>query len=263
MPIDLSHYEAVLLDLDGTIYHEDHALPGAIDLIRRLQKRGQKYACLSNSTNSPQRLADRLKTMGADVQLDHIYTATRALADYVLTMTAPQRRPRIFNLSTEGMHELLDGAVDWVESADQPCDAIVVGSPVSHYAGEDRQRIALLLARQGARVMGFPDRVYPSPRGLEFGSGALTHMLAYAAGVTPILLGKPQATFFNALCQKLGVNPARCVLIGDNLETDILGAKNVGMSTILTLTGITQRSHLSSVGANHQPDHVIDDLTQL
>src|SRR4051812_44074076 len=63
VPIDLHEYQAVLLDLDGTVYHEDHALPGAVDLIRRLQRDRRPYACLTNSTSSPDRLAVRLKRM--------------------------------------------------------------------------------------------------------------------------------------------------------------------------------------------------------
>src|SRR5205814_30858 len=61
---NLDNYEAVLLDLDGTVYHEEEALPGAIELIRRLQGEGRRFACLSNSTSSPGRIAARLRRMG-------------------------------------------------------------------------------------------------------------------------------------------------------------------------------------------------------
>src|SRR3954463_2476436 len=83
-PLDLSQYQAVLLDLDGTVYHEDHALPGAVELIRRLQQERRTYACLTNSTSSPSRLTLRLKRMGVDVDPAHIYPAASAACDYVL-----------------------------------------------------------------------------------------------------------------------------------------------------------------------------------
>src|SRR5580765_1081378 len=67
VPINFDAFEAVLLDLDGTVYHEEHALPGAVELIHRLQREGRKYACLTNSTSSPDRLADRLQRMGVEV----------------------------------------------------------------------------------------------------------------------------------------------------------------------------------------------------
>jgi 4-nitrophenyl phosphatase len=268
VPVDLSPYQAVLLDLDGTIYHEDHALPGAMDLVRRLQREHRPFACLSNSTTSPLRVAMRLQRMGVEVDPSHIYTAAAAAADYVLETFSEQHghgpRPRVYNLATEGVQEMLDGQVDWVQTAGEPCHAIIVGAPTNVYAAEDRLRTALVLARHGATIVGIcADRVYPSPRGLEFGSGALSLMLGYAANAQPVFTGKPQPVFFQSLCHRLGVDPAWCVLIGDNIESDILGAKAVGMRTILTLTGVTRRRDLLAIAADDQPDMVVEDLTQV
>ncbi len=268
VPVDLNPYQAVLLDLDGTIYHEDHALPGAMDLIRRLQREGRKFACLSNSTTSPLRVVMRLGRMGVEVDPGCIYTAAAAAADYVLENYSKEKtdspRPRVYNLATEGIQEMLDGQVDWVATPGEPCHAIVIGAPTNVYATEDRLRTALLLARKGAKLIGIcADRVYPSPRGLEFGSGALTHMLAFASNSDSIFTGKPQPVFFQNLCTRLGVDPGWCVLIGDNLEADILGAKKVGMRTILTLTGVTRRRDLLAVPTDDQPDMVVEDLTEV
>jgi HAD superfamily hydrolase (TIGR01450 family) len=265
VPIDLDLFDAVLLDLDGTVYHEDHALPGAVELIRRLQREGRKFACLTNSTSSPQLLAQRLARMGAVVAIEAIYTAGEAAADYVLNL-AHSRPPCIFSLATEGVHDLLDGKVRWVESAEETCDGVLVGTPASTFATESRRRTALTILRshQGVRLIGIcADRVYPSERGIEFGSGALTSMLAYAANATPIYTGKPEPIFFQELCQKLQVPTHRCLLIGDNLESDIAGGKRVGMQTVLSLTGVTRREDLRRLSQDEQPDHVIDDLWAL
>lgn len=261
--IDFDPYHAVLLDLDGTIYHEEHALPGAIETIRRLQQEDRIFACLSNSTTSPLRIAMRLGRMGVEVDPDHIYTAAAAAADYVLEL-AGDRRPRVYNLATEGVHDMLDGLVDWVQTAGEPCHAVIVGTLASVFATEDRLRTGLNLLRHGAQLIGIcADRVYPSPRGLEFGSGALTAMLAYAANSEPVFAGKPQPIFFQKLCERLGVDPRWCVLIGDNIEADILGAKAVGMRTILTLTGVTRRRDLLNLPLEHQPDLVVEDLADV
>jgi hypothetical protein len=76
------------------------------------------------------------------------------------------------------------------------------GAPSNAYATEDRQRVALLLLRHGAALVGLcADRVYPSPRGLEFGSGSQSAMLSYAANVEPFFCGKPEKIFFMELCQ--------------------------------------------------------------
>lgn len=267
MPLNLSQYEAVLLDLDGTVYHEDHALPGAVELIRRLQERGRKYACLTNSTSSPDRIAARLAGMGVEVDPAHIYPAASAAADYVIEHfagAAPAGRPRVFNLATEGIHELLDGKVHWAQSDAEPCDAVICGVPLNVFATDDRQRTAMLLLREGASLVAIcADRVYPSPRGLEFGVGAMAAMLAYAANVRPIYCGKPEALFFHELCRRLDVAPSRCVLVGDNPESDIAGARAVGMRTILTLSGIITPDDISAIPPERQPDEVINDLRDL
>jgi 4-nitrophenyl phosphatase len=266
VPLDLRQYQAVLLDLDGTVYHEDHALPGAVELIRRLQEHGRKYACLTNSTMDPTRIAARLSQMGVEVDPEHIYPAAAAAADYAMAHFSDSRsgEPRVINLATEGIRDLLDGKVQWVESENEQCDAVISGVPLNVYATNERQRIAMLLLRQGAALVAIcADRIYPSPRGLEFGVGALAAMLAYAAAVEPIYCGKPEKLFFQELCHRLKVDPTKCVLIGDNPESDISGGKAVGMRTILTLCGITTRESVERLLPEHRPDAVIADLRDL
>ena len=130
---DFSPYAAVLLDLDGTIYHEDHVLPGAAALVVRLQREGRKHACLTNSTSSPERLRTRLAGMGIPITTDHIYTAAAAAADYVLERLAAASKapPRVFNLATEGLAEMLEGRVTWVDRIDEACDAVIAGAPAN------------------------------------------------------------------------------------------------------------------------------------
>ncbi|MDB5358168.1 MAG: HAD-superfamily hydrolase, subfamily [Phycisphaerales bacterium] len=261
MLIDFDVFDAVLLDLDGTVYHEEHALPGAVELVRQFEARRRKFACLTNSTSSPDRIGARLARMGIAVHNDCIYTAAAATVDYVLeTFT----NPRIYNLATEGIHEMLDGKVTWVPGEDGPCDAVICGVPLSVYATDERRRTAMLHVRRGSQLVAIcADRVYPSPRGLEFGVGALAAMLAYAADVQPVFCGKPERHFFDDLCKRLGVAPNRCVLIGDNLESDIAGAKGVGMKTVLTLTGVSTREDAERLPAAARPDWIIQDLTEL
>ena len=270
VPFDFDAFDAVLLDLDGTIYHEEHALPGAVELIRRFQADGRKYACLTNSTSSPERISARLRRMGVTVDAAHIYTAAAAACDYVIERFATAgtgaagRRPRVFNLSTEGVHDMLDGRVEWVDDEKAACDAVICGVPVNVFATEERQRAALVLLRKGAALVAIcADRVYPSPRGLEFGVGAMGAMMAYAANATPVYTGKPERFFFEELCRRLGVAPSRCVLVGDNLESDIAGARGVGMRCVLVLTGVASREDVARAPADLRPDWVVPGLPDL
>lgn len=266
VPLDFSSYHAVLLDLDGTVFHEDHPLPGAVALLTRLKNDNHTFACLSNSGGSPLRMVQRLAQMGADLDPDQIYTAAAAACDFVadeLLGPDPGRKPRVFNLATESVQEMLEGEVDWVQTPGEPCDAVISGAPSSALATPERQRIALQLLRKNAALVALcADRVFPSPRGIEFGSGALAAMLAYASGIQPIYCGKPEPFFFTELCRRLNVAPADCVLLGDNLESDIAGGKAMGMHTILVLSGVTRRRDLLKLPPEKQPDWIIEDLTE-
>ena len=266
-PFDFSPFRAVLLDLDGTLAQDDHALPGAADLVRRLQAMHKIVGVISNSGAGPLRVQMRLHGMAIEVDAARIYTAAAHAADHVLERFSPEklgRRVRVFNLSTLAIHDMLDGRVDWVKTGGEPCDVVAVAAPTSQHYSEDRARIALQLARGGAAIVGLcSDRVFPSRRGIEFGSGALTQLLAYAANATPSYCGKPQAEFFTDFCKHLGVNTNECVLIGDNLEADIAGGLNVGISGILTLTGVSRRRDVMMVPENLRPMAIVEDLTQL
>jgi len=132
------------------------------------------------------------------------------------------------------------------------------------YATEERLRAALVQLRKGAQLVAIcADRVYPSPRGLELGVGAFAAMFAYAANTTPVYCGKPEPLFFRELCRRLGVRPEKCVLVGDNLESDIAGAKGVGMHTILTLTGVATRADAEKAPPHLRPDAVVESLVDL
>jgi 4-nitrophenyl phosphatase len=261
--VDFNQYEAVLLDLDGTVYHEDYPLPGAVALIRKLQAEQRRFACLSNSASSPLRVMTRLHQMNIDVEPDLIYTAAAASCDYIV-QNYSKPRARVFNLATESVQEMLSGLVDWVQTSGEPCDVVIAGAPSNVHATEDRQRAAMELLRKGAALVGLcADRVYPSPRGLEFGAGAMCAMLSYAANVQPFYCGKPEKIFYMELCHRIGIEPTRTILIGDNIESDVLGAKSVGMSTCLVLSGVTRRRDLQNLAADLQPDYVIEDLNEL
>jgi glycerol-1-phosphatase len=140
----------------------------------------------------------------------------------------------------------------------------VIGNPSCVWATAPRMRIGMNLIRRGAKCLGIcSDRLFPSPDGLQIGSGAMTMMMAYAANVEPIFFGKPQKSFFEKVCSRLGAAPEQCILIGDNLESDIAGARDVGMATVLSLTGVAQAADLENAQPNQKPNWIVEDLTQL
>jgi 4-nitrophenyl phosphatase len=268
MSLSLRNFDCILLDLDGTIYHETTALPGAVELVNTLNRTGKKYACVSNSTISPRRISQRIADMGASIDPQLIYTASVATCDIVIERFARNRPATYLNLATDAIDELFGdfypGRAVSIHTQDEPCDAVIVGAPVSENWTFERQTIGLRQIKQGATLFGIcADRMYPSVRGLELGAGSSTAMLAYAANVTPIYCGKPERIFFDELLARIGAKPSQCVMIGDNLEADIAGANAMGMTTVLTLTGIVKREEATAARPESRPHHIIADLTEL
>jgi 4-nitrophenyl phosphatase len=255
--------DTVLMDLDGTVYHIDHPVPGAIEFLRMLEAEKIRFACLTNSGSSPRRVMERLARMGVNMTEDHIFTAGAAAVDYVMEQFGP--RPKVFNLATRGVGEMLQNRVHFVESSHEECDVVIAGDPTSSMAPPDRQQVALELLRNGAGLVGIcADRAYPSRRGIEIGGGAFCAMLGFAAGgIDTVFAGKPQPVFFHELCERLRVKPEQCVMVGDNLEGDIGGAKGVGMKAVLVLTGVARQSDIDNVPIDRRPDLVINSVADL
>jgi 4-nitrophenyl phosphatase len=262
MSFDFSPYHAVLLDLDGTLCNENEPLPGAAALIQRLTDEGRKIACLSNSIQSPARVARRLRDISIDLSPDLLYTAAEAAANYCIEQYPAGAG--LFNLASDGITELLGDRFRWIDSEHDDCRAVIVGNTTCANCTLPRLRTGMRLIRRGAACLGIcGDRAFPSPSGLEIGTGSVTRMLAYAGNVEPLFFGKPQPMFFEKLCQRLGVAVHACILIGDNLDSDIGGAKDVGMKTILSLTGVSSRKDLLTWPNERSPDWVVESLEQL
>lgn len=241
----LNDFDAVLFDLDGTLYHEGVALPGAAEALRQLQRAGLRTACITNaSARTSEQLSRTLRDMGIDVPAEAIYSSGQAAVDWMLETW---EHPRVYNFGGSAIETMLAGKATMATGADEPCDVVFVGT---HTRVEgvpfnmDRALVGLAHLRRGAHlVLGCADRVFPiTGGGVEFGSGALGALFIYAANIPEERIfraGKPGAAFFEHLCARLKVQPRRCLLVGDNLESDIAGGKQLGMTCALVLTGVT------------------------
>lgn len=260
----LTDFDAILFDMDGTIYHEQHALPGAAAMISHLHDIDMPWACVTNnSANTSDELAARLRTMGIVIDPTHIHTAAHAMAQRIVALGAT----RVFNFAGHALPTLLD-AVQWVDADDSAVDVVAVATHMrENDVGFDFDRALCALAhlRGGATlVVGCNDRVFPIAGGVEFGSGAWAALFRFAADLPAervAYCGKPQPGFFHGICKRLGVDPARCLLIGDNLEADIRGGRDAGMTTALLWSGVTRPGDLER--SDVTPDLIHDDLAAL
>jgi HAD superfamily hydrolase (TIGR01450 family) len=258
----LADFEAVLFDMDGTLYHVDAPLPAAAEAVEAARRVGVAYACMTNnSARTASELSDRLAAMGITVPADAIFTSSQAMAA-VIRQHWP--RPTVLNLAGDALPIDLGPGVDYVDGEQDDCDVVAVG--VHGPLDETRALVALHHLRRDAHlVAGSNDRIYPVGNDrVAFGSGAWAAMLAFAADLPDHRhhnAGKPDAAFYITLCEKLAVSPSRCLLVGDNLESDVAGGQHVGMATALLLTGVADRGDIDRLGIH--PDRVFEHLPAL
>lgn len=227
--------KAVLLDMDGVLYHGERAIAGAVEFMAAIGHLPHAFIT-NNPILPPEAVADRLARLGFQrPDVAHIVTSAEATALWL-----SQQKPnfRYFAVGAEGLHLALRqrGVADH-----EAADFVVIGEG----GGIDYEAIAIgvnLILKQGARlVCTNPDHSVDAHHNGQHrvlpGGGALVAPFAIAAGVEPIFIGKPHALLYQMALARLGVVPEDCLMIGDRPDTDIAGAAAMGMKTALVRTG--------------------------
>jgi len=226
---------AILLDMDGVLYHGEKAIPEAIGFMSAIEH--LPHAFITNNPILPAKaVADRLERLGfrrPDEQ--QIITSAEATA---LWLSHQKPNFRYYAVGGEGLHMALrqHGEEDL-----QSADFVVIGEG----AGIDYDAIATgvnLILKQGARLIctnpdHSVDAFIDGKHCVLPGGGALVAPFAIAAEVEPVFIGKPHALLYEIAMERLGVSPAHCLMVGDRPDTDIAGAAALGMKTALVRTG--------------------------
>jgi len=253
----LGLFRYLITDMDGVLWRGQEPLPGLIEFIRFLRDRSIKFVCATNNASTlAEKLAGRLQGWGADVEPDEIVTSSTATADYLATILPPGSR--LYVIGLEGLRvPLLERGF---ELADRETAAVVVG--IDWHVTYQQLKQAALLIRAGAKFIGTnSDRTFPTPEGIVPGNGALLAFLEAATDVQPIVMGKPEPVLYEMALKRLHAVPDQTLVLGDRLETDILGAVRLNLKSALVLSGVTTRAELAA--SDYQPDWVFDDIADL
>lgn len=243
--------EGFLLDLDGTLYVGEEPLPGALEAVRSLERRGVPRRYLTNTTRLSRRaLADRLRRMGFDVGPEEIFTAPLAAAAW-LNARGVRRVSLLLPVAT------WEDFPDFEVTEESP-EAIVVGD-LGEAWSFDRLNAAFRHLQAGAALVALQkNRYWREGEALSLDAGPFVAALEYAAGVTAEVVGKPSAAFFHAAADALGVERSRVTVIGDDVESDVGGAIRAGLRGVLVRTG--KYSAAAAAAAEVVPHAVVADV---
>lgn len=255
--VTVGSIQAVLLDLDGTLYVEGKWLPGAVDTVRWLMAQGLGVRFITNTTmRNRGQLQHRFRQVGLDVPQDWFFTPARAA--YRWFQQQDTGRGILALVHPDLLHDLQGLPL----RAEEPADFVLVGDMGDAWdVGVMNRALRALLG--GARLTALQrNRYWRAQDGYRLDAGAFVAALEYAAQVTcdPVF-GKPNPIFFEMVLLDVGVPPEEAVMVGDDLESDVLGAQACGIRGVLVRTGKFRPQVLTQ--AQGKPDAVLEDVNHL
>lgn len=257
----LSNVKGVVMDMDGVLWRGDQPLPGLHEFFALLRARFIPHAMATNNSRLTQSdYVAKFARVGIDgIRDEQIITSGTTTVDYV-----KRRYPAgslIHVLGGDGLRENLTQA-GYRVTGDLLPDVAAVAVGLDFALTYDKLKYASLCLQQGADFIATnDDATFPHPEGLVPGAGSIVAALKTSSGRDPITMGKPNAAMFETALALLGTTAAETLMIGDRLDTDILGAARVGMRTALVLTGVATREDVASAAA--QPDGIYEGLTAM
>lgn len=245
-----------LTDMDGVLVHEDEALPGAAELLAQWTRDDTEFLVLTNnSIYTPRDLAARLRASGLEVPEERIWTSALATAAF-LGDQLPQGSAYV--IGEAGLFTALHEA--GMIMTDREPDFVVVGETRTYSFESITTAIRLILG--GARFIATnPDVTGPSPQGPMPATGAITALISKATDRKPYVVGKPNPMMMRSALNKIGAHSEETAMIGDRMDTDIVSGMEVGMHTILVLTGVQQRGEVGAFP--YRPSEILDGVHEL
>jgi NagD protein len=248
--------ESWLMDMDGVLVHESIMLPGADRFLRRLRELERPFLLLTNNSIYTRRdLAARLRASGLDVDEDSIWTSALATARFLETQ---HPGGTAFVVGESGLTTALYQSGYTMTERDP--DYVVLGETRTYSFERITQAIRLILA--GARFIATnPDPTGPSPSGPLPATGSVAALITRATGVAPYFVGKPNPLMMRSALNVLNAHSETTAMIGDRMDTDIVAGIEVGMETILVLTGVTEAGDAERFP--YRPTRIVDSVADL
>ena len=248
--------ESWLMDMDGVLVREDHAVPGADRFLARLVELERPFLVLTNNSIYTRRdLSARLTQGGLEVPEQSIWTSALATADFL-----DSQRPggTAFAIGEAGLTTALHDA-GYTLTERNP-DYVVLGETRTY--SFERIAQAIRLISSGARFIATnPDPTGPTPDGPLPATGSVAALISRATGVEPYFVGKPNPLMMRSALNAIDAHSETTAMVGDRMDTDIVAGLEAGMHTILVLTGSTRREEADRFP--YRPSRIVDSVADL
>lgn len=247
----------LLIDLDGTMYHGTRMIEGGNEFLKKLDEKGIEYLFLTNNASrTPKQAAEHMNKMGYHgIKPEMFYTSAMASVDEVKRISD---RRRVFMIGEEGLKQALCEA--GFQLVEEDADFVFVG--LDRQADYRRYSLALRQLKKGAVLVGTnDDLILLSEEGVNVGNGTIVRMLETCSAQSSLKIGKPSSIILKSALKAAGWKKDEVIIVGDNLETDILCGILGGVQSALVLTGISTKEDCDRL--NIYPDIIVHELSEL
>ncbi|MGW6421795.1 HAD-IIA family hydrolase [Nocardia sp. NPDC055053] len=254
-------YDALLLDLDGTLYRGPEVIDGAPKALAPDGDSAQRLVYVTNNAaRGPGPVAGHLAELGYPATADDVVTSAQAAAGMLAHRLAPGARVLVVGTDDLAAEIEAVGLVPIRRFGDVPPEAVVQGhSPTT--AWPDLAEAAYALRAGALWVAANTDRTLPNERGLAPGNGSMVAALRTASDREPLVAGKPYAPLMEDALERCGARNA--LVVGDRLDTDIEGANGLGLDSLLVLTGVSTLEEVVIAPPAQVPTYIATSLDAL
>jgi phospholysine phosphohistidine inorganic pyrophosphate phosphatase len=249
----------ILLDMDGVLYNDQAAIPGAAEAVRWLASRDIPLLFVTN-TSSRGRYALALKLRGFSIEADIAHIHTPCVAARTWLATHADGPVALF--MRDAARGEFQGLPQVVNEAPEECGAVVIGDLGDAWDYDTLNRaFRLLYYHPNAKLIALGmTRYWRTSSGLCLDVGPYVAALEYATGRTPMVFGKPAPAFFQAAAEQLELTPKEVLMVGDDVRVDVGGAQAAGLRGALVRTGKFCEADLAG---EVKPDAVIGSIADL
>jgi NagD protein len=245
-----------LMDMDGVLVHEEHAIPGADRFLAALRERQIPFLVLTNNSIYTRRdLSARLRASGLEVPEDAIWTSALATARFL-----SEQRPggSAFVIGEAGLTTALHQA-GYTLTEREP-DYVVLGETRTY--SFERITHAIRLIASGARFIATnPDPTGPTPDGPLPATGSVAALISRATNVDPYFVGKPNPLMMRSALNAIDAHSETTAMIGDRMDTDVVSGLEAGLETVLVLSGVATREQAERFP--FRPSRIVDSVADL